>query len=365
MPVEREGSASRVHGGLVDAGSFGALGIGAGEVLDFSVNVNPYGPAPAMREAIAAAPVDCYPDSTGSAARAALAAACGVDAERIVLGNGAADLLWTLARVLVAPGRAVVMVEPTFSEFRAAAAAAGARLAQEWRADPATGFLALGPAALAAIVETARSCEAAAIYLCAPNNPTGAGVRTSDLISLAERLPGVTLVVDQAFLSLSEHHADAGAELPANVVRVRSLTKEHAIPGVRVGYLIATPSIAAAVESSRPAWSTGGAAQAAVIASVTLEPFVADSRQRMLADRRALADVLHEMDLAPVPTCTTYFVVRTGDAAGLRHALLARHRVLVRDCASFGLPAYLRLAARPAADRDRLVAALREELPRC
>lgn len=360
MLVESIDTAARAHGGLV-AAELSALGIAAGEVLDFSVNVNPYGPAPAMREAIAAAPVDRYPDSTGSLARAALAGACDVAAERIVLGNGAADLLWTLARVLVVPGRAVVMVEPTFSEFRAAVAAAGARLV-EWRADPANGF-ALGPPALAAIVETARACEATAIYLCAPNNPTGAGVGTRDLASLAERLPSVTLVVDQAFLSLSEHHADADADLPANVVRVRSLTKEHAIPGVRVGYLIATPAIAAAVESSRPAWSTGAAAQAAAIASVTLAPFVAESREQMLADRRALAGALHEMDLAPVPTRTAYFVVRTGDAAGLRRALLARHRILVRDCASFGLPAYLRLAARPAADRDRLVAALREELP--
>ncbi len=132
-----------------------------------------------MRDAIASAPVDRYPDSTASAARAALASVCGVSAERIVLGNGAADLLWTLARVLVAPGRAVVMVEPTFSEFRAAAAAAGARLV-EWRADSATSF-ALGPAALAAIVETARACEAVAIYLCAPNNPTGAGVAHAEI----------------------------------------------------------------------------------------------------------------------------------------------------------------------------------------
>lgn len=360
--MQGDGSAARAHGGPV-AAELSALGIVAGDVLDFSVNVNPYGPAPAMRAAIAGAPIDRYPDSTASVARAALAEACGVGAERIVLGNGAAELLWTLARVLIGPGRAVVMVEPTFSEFRAAAGAAGARLV-DWRADSATGF-ALGPAALATIAETARAREAAAIYLCAPNNPTGAAVRTRDIASLAERLPGVTLVVDQSFLSLSEHHADAAADLPANVVRVRSLTKEHAIPGVRVGYLIATPAIAAAVESSRPAWSTGAAAQAAAIASVSLAPFVADSRQRMLADRRALAGALHELHLAPVPTCTTYFVVATGDAARLRHALLVRHRILVRDCASFGLPAYLRLAARPAADRERLLAALREELPRC
>ncbi len=362
MPAEGDGAAPREHGGPIAVELHG-LGLTADDVLDFSVNVNPYGPAPAMREAIGAARVDRYPDATALAARQALGAACRVGAERLVLGNGGADLLWTLARVLVAPGRAVVMVEPTFSEFRAAAAAAGARIV-DWRATPETGFAVDRPA-LAAIVETARACEAAAIYLCAPNNPTGASVRARDLAALAERLPRVTLVVDEAFLSLSEHHADAAVELPANVARVRSLTKEHAIPGVRAGYLIATPALAGAVECARPAWSTGAAAQAAAIASVELAPFVADSRERMLADRRALVDALGRLGLAPVSSSTTYFVVPVRDAARLRHALLSRHRILVRDCASFGLPAYARLAARAAADRDRLVEALREELPRC
>lgn len=325
--------------------------------------MNSYGPALAMRHAIASARIDRYPDSIALAARVALAVSCGVAAERIVLGNGGADLLWTLARVLLAPGRTLLMVEPTFSEFRAASESAGARVV-EWRAAPATSFM-LDRATLSGIADVARACEAAAIYLCAPNNPTGAGVRATDVGALAAQLPRATLVLDQAFLSLSEHHADDAIDLPANVVRVRSLTKEHAIPGVRVGYLIATAALAAAIEASRPAWSTGAAAQAAAIASVGLAPFVAESRERMLADRRALAQALRRLDFAPVPSATTYFVVPVGDAADLRQALLSRHRILVRDCASVGLPAYLRLAARPAADRDRLVDALRRELPRC
>ncbi len=362
MAADAQDSALRAHGGPL-AGELCGLGLAAADVLDFSVNVNPYGPAPAMRHAIASARIDLYPDSTALAARIALAASCGVTAEHLVLGNGGADLLWTLARLLVTRGRSVVMVEPTFSEFRAAAVAAGARVV-EWRASAQAGF-AVGRAALTAVVETARACEAAAIYLCAPNNPTGAGVRASDVVALAERLPRAIIVVDQAFLSLSEHHADAVVDLPDNVVRVRSLTKEHAIPGVRVGYLVAAPAIAAAVEAARPAWSTGGAAQAAAIASVGLAPFVAESRERMLADRRALDEALRRLDLAPVPSCTSYFIVPVGDAAGLRRGLLSRHRILVRDCASFGLPAHARLAARPADDRERLLAALHEELPRC
>ena len=69
--------------------------------------------------------------------------------------------------------------------------------------------------------------------------------------------------------------------------------------------------------------------------------------------------------LVPMPSTAGFFLVRTGRASELRQRLLVRHHILVRDCASFGLPAYIRLAARPAADRARLLAALAEEHARC
>src|SRR6266700_5716843 len=219
--------ALRAHGGLV-AEELLPLGLTSGDVLDFSVNVNPYGPATAMLEAIRSARVDLYPDSTAFEARVALAETCDVVPDRVVLGDGGADLLWTLARVVVHPGQAVLMVEPTFSEFRAAGEVARARVI-EWRASAESGFA----IDLEAVAVRARAREAAAIYLCTPNNPTGTAVPASDVAALANALPKVTLIVDQAFLSLSEHHADASIYMPANVIRVRSLTKEHAIPGVR------------------------------------------------------------------------------------------------------------------------------------
>jgi histidinol-phosphate/aromatic aminotransferase/cobyric acid decarboxylase-like protein len=345
----------RVHGGP-DGVRLRSLGIDPAQVIDFSVNVNPYGPAPAMRAAIQSARVDVYPDSAAHAARVALGVACGVTPERIVLGNGGADLLWTLARLLLSPRHTLLMVEPTFSELRAAAVTVGARVV-EWRASRHDDFR----IDLAAIVAAARTQRADVIYLCAPNNPTGAPVRAHDVAALADALPAVTIVLDQAFLSLSAHAADAALDLPASVVRVRSLTKEHAIPGVRVGYLIATPALAARVESARPAWTTGAAAQAAAIASCALGGFVDDSCARMLADRRALASGLGELGLRAVPTDATYLMVDVGargDGTRIAEALLVEHRILVRDCASFGLPGYIRLAARPADDRARLLAAL-------
>jgi histidinol-phosphate/aromatic aminotransferase/cobyric acid decarboxylase-like protein len=351
---------ARAHGGLIpeELAALASDDVDIGDrIVDFSVNVNPYGPAPAMREVISKARIDLYPDSTACAARRALASDGGVTADRVVLGEGGAALLWTLARVLVPADRAVLIVEPTFSEFRAAVEATRGRIV-EWRASVADGFA----VDLAAVTARARACEAAALYLCTPNNPTGRPVRAAAVRALAAALPDVMLIVDQAFLSLSEHHADAVVDMPANVVRVRSLTKEHTIPGVRVGYLIATPAVAAAVEHARPAWSTSAAAQAAALASVLLAAFVADSRQRLLDDRRALAAGLRALGLAPLPSSAAFCLCAVADAAGLRRALLTRHHLLVRDCASFGLPGYIRLAARPAADRLRLLAALREEL---
>jgi histidinol-phosphate/aromatic aminotransferase/cobyric acid decarboxylase-like protein len=152
--------------------------------------------------------------------------------------------------------------------------------------------------------------------------------------------------------------------VPPNVVCVRSLTKDHAIPGVRIGYAIGSPALVARIEHGRAAWTTSAAAQAAAIAACQLGAFVAESRQRLLAERAELARLLTGLGLAPAPSSTGFLVIEVGDARGLRDRLLARHHLIVRDCASFGLPGHIRLAARSAGDRERLAAALRTELGR-
>jgi histidinol-phosphate aminotransferase len=342
----------QAHGGPV-AAELAALGVDPRRVVDFSVNINPYGPASEMVQAISAAPLAAYPDREARAARQALAEACGVPPGEVVVGPGAADLLWTAARALLAPADAALVVEPTFGELRAAALAARARV-HEWRGAAADGF-ALD---VAAVVAAARAISARLVSLGAPNNPTGQPVSPAQITALARALPASVVVVDESFLSLSEGHADAAERLPDNVVRVRSLTKEHAIAGVRVGYLLARPALAARIEAARPPWSTSTATQAAARASAGLAAFVSDSRARLLADRRALDAELRALGLAPLPSVTCFCLVPVDRASDLRRRLLAGHAVLVRDCTSFGLPGFMRLAARPAADRRRLLAAL-------
>jgi histidinol-phosphate/aromatic aminotransferase/cobyric acid decarboxylase-like protein len=348
----------RTHGGIDGAELF-ALNVDPARVLDVSVNTNPYGPCAEVRDAIAAAAFDRYPDPTALRARTALAVMCGVAADEVALGNGAAELLWTLARVLSRDGGPAVIVEPTFAEARAALEAADTAIVAH-RTERASAFA----IDLAAVAATVRAHGATIVYLCAPNTPTGAIVPAGAVAEWAAAIAPAHVILDQSFLSLSERAVDARVPMPPNVIRVRSLTKDHGIPGVRVGYAIAARDVIARVEAHRPAWTTGAHAQAAARAAATApaRAVVAESAYRLLGDRVALEVALTELGLAPVPSSTVFTLVAVTDAAMLRRRLLVRHQVLVRDCASFGLPDFVRLAARPAPERTRLVAALAEEL---
>lgn len=349
----------RVHGGLLHA-ELCSLGIEPADVLDFSVNCNPYGPCREVVEAVRSAPIDQYPDPTARGARVAIASLLGVDPAQVALGNGSSELLWTLAHVLVRPGTGVVIVEPTFCEFRIAAERAGGRV-HEWRATPSDEFA----IDLQAVERLVREHGAAVLYLCAPNTPTGISIPADAVAGLAEANPAVVIVLDQSFLSLSERFSDVRARLPENVICVRSMTKDHAIPGIRVGYLVAASNIVGHVEACRAAWTTSSLTQAAAIAGCRATDFVDRSRATLLADCSVLAESLCRVGLDPVPSTTGFLIVRTGEASSLRDRLLATHHILVRDCRSFGLPDYIRLAARPEAECERLIGALCQELGRC
>jgi histidinol-phosphate aminotransferase len=354
-----------VHGGP-DGDELGRLGLEPDQILDFSVNVNPYGAAPAMLKAIAAARLDRYPDARAWAPRAALARLWDVAPARVAIGNGAAELLWTLCQWLCRAtgpvsaqlsGGGLVVVDPAFCEPALAAQAAG--ISVHRFTTTAAGDFALDAKALAAFV---RAHGARAVYLASPQNPSGRIVPAAVLSEIARALPDLSVIVDEAFLALSYAWQQARAPLPDNVVRVRSLTKEHALPGLRVGAMIGPERLIAQLEAVRPAWTVSAPALAAAEAAAGLEAYVAEVRTRWLAETAALADELSAIGLRVLPSDTVFVLVEVADAAGLRQRLLSRWRLLVRDCASFGLAGHIRVAGRPAADRQRLVEGLRHEL---
>lgn len=340
------------HHGDTSAAELRALGVDPARVLDLSVNVSPFGPSPRVLEAIRAADVVAYPDRQATDARRALGSALDVDPASVLLGNGAAELIWCALRALARPGDRLLIAGPTFSEAEAAARAHGVDVV-EVRARAEDGF---APAAAALSLAVAQRQPALA-YLCHPNNPTGQALPQRELHALIASHPATTFLVDQAFLSLSERHAEAAQRLPDNAVTLRSLTKDHALAGLRVAYALGTPDLLARMAAQRPPWSVSSLALAAACAAATEDDHVAHVRTRWLAQRHDLEQRLTESAIPFVPSLTVFGLVRVGDAETVRAHLLREAAILVRSGTSFGLPEYIRVRA---SDQNaRLVDALR------
>lgn len=345
-----------VHGGLHHR-ELSDFSLDASAILDFSVNINPYGPAERVLQAAHNTDLRHYGDPTGAVTRDALAGKLGVDSATIALGNGAAELMWSLARVLASTSRPALIVAPTFSEYTSALRSYGS-IVESLFTEEVSEFA----VDLRALEARVRSCNPASVYICTPNNPTGAATPIDALKRTAEKFPETVFVVDQAFLSLSPDYDELREAGTANMVLLRSLTKDHAIPGLRVGYLVAPASLVRRLEATRPPWTVSTPAQAALLASFEEETFVAESRARMTADKDYLETSLRSLGLSPLASRAPFLIARVNDAGALRERLLRFHNVLIRDCHSFGLPEFMRLAARPKADVDTLASALRKEL---
>jgi histidinol-phosphate aminotransferase len=354
-----------VHGAL-DYGELERLGLHPREVLDFSVNANPYGPAPRVREAVANAAIDRYPDRACLGLRRAILdyelAPRNLLLGSIVCGNGTAELIWAIARAYLKPGLKAALIGPTFGEYRVASLAAGATVL-EFGAQ-ATEWFQLGITAVAAWISGEQP---SLVWLCNPNNPTGIWLDQHHVDHLAEacRRTGATLVVDEAywrFVFPKEAYSaieSMDATRREQVIVLRSLTKDFALAGLRLGYAVATPAVAERLGAQLPSWNVNGVAQEAAIAALTDRTHLKTSLEHLATERQAFFHALRDIGLHVIPSRTHFCLVEVGDAHHIRQQLLAR-KMLVRDCTSFGLPQFIRVATRPGSDWQQLLLALQE-----
>jgi threonine-phosphate decarboxylase len=340
------------HGGVVSR----SLGVFERDLLDFSQNVNPLGvPARALEAARRALDeeVSRYPEPGYPRLREALATYLGVPSANVVPTNGGAEALFLAARAAGAGGGALIL-EPTFSEYAAAARAAGLEPVHRVARRPENRFR-LDRAALEDMEGMAL------VFLCNPNNPTGDALARAEVLEVADRVRerNAALVVDEAFADFAPG-ADVVADVGEGLYVARSFTKFFAIPGLRLGCLICER--AGHVQELQPSWSVNAVAAAAGIAAVGDQNFLDASVAQVARVREELFEALEALPgLTPFPSVANFLLVR--GPAGLPERL-ARRGVLVRGCEPFpGLgPGYFRVAVRGAVENERLVATLREEL---
>lgn len=348
-----------IHGAR-DYGELARLGLSPDTVIDFSANSNPYGPHPAVLQAVAAAvsaaTLARYPDRDCLALRQAIAAAEDVPIDHILPTNGASELIQLIALAFVPLGSRQLILAPTFGEYARAIHLMGG-LIQEHR--PPQADLRFK---VEAIVAAIRAYWPDGVWLCTPNNPTGQQWTSAELAHLRAADPAgrVLWLIDESYRYFGPAGEQQPARLDQNVVIIRSLTKEHGLAGLRLGYALARPELIAALRAVQPPWSVNTLAQTAGVAA--LQPEVLAWRAHSLAHlQRHAAELwagLAALGLKVWPTSTPYALLEVGHAAAFRQALLAQG-LLVRDGASFGLPTHVRISAQLPAENERLLVGIK------
>ena len=344
------------HGGITPA-ELELAGRAREQVLDLSVCVNPFGPPGEVFRAVREATLTDYPDPECRLARRRIADQRGVRPEQIALGHGASELLWTLARSLIRPGTRVLLVEPAFGEFGAAAYASGAQI-DVLRCTEQRLFDLAWPE----LGERISRWAPQVVSLAGPSSPAGRHLSLVGLADVALNFPATWFILDQSYLGLSEFSEDLDIALPPNVVALRSLTKELGIPAVRVGYCVAPEPLIRQLDMQRPAWTVSTAAQCAAIAAMRSREQIHEHRQRLLFLRQQLSSGLNELGITTLGSCTHFLLARLPqpgsfrDVGELRYQLLTRFGVLIRDCSGFGLSGWFRVSAHP--EQNTLLSAL-------
>jgi histidinol-phosphate aminotransferase len=336
------------HGAL-DFAELERLGIQPDDVLDFSVNSNPFGPPPQVWDAIRQTPLERYPDRESIALRRALAERLEVSPEQILVGNGTAELIQLAAFAFLQKRDHALIVEPTFGEYERSVRLMKANV-HRWRAVSKNGFI----PSVEKIYKRLCQRKMQIVFLCNPNNPTGQVVSNDVLRAWADEFPKTTFIVDEAYLAFVGGMPSAISLKRKNILTLRSMTKDYAIAGLRLGYAVGAPRIIEAMKNLRPAWNVNALAQAAGLASLQSEKYVSETLAKLRGEKEALVSGLKELGYKPVPSQTNYFLLPVRNGEQFRAELL-KHGIAVRDCASFGLPSYVRIAARKSEENIRLL----------
>ncbi|MEU9009117.1 aminotransferase class I/II-fold pyridoxal phosphate-dependent enzyme [Streptomyces sp. NPDC048479] len=345
-----------------------AAGGEGGEITDFCIPCNPYFPTPVMFDQLAdrLREILTYYPSSADTITAELCQVLGLNPQTVAMGNGSTELITWIDHLLVKESLAVPV--PTFGRWTDQPMETGKRVDMLLLPE-ARGF-GLDPESF---VQFIRSRGSRAAVICNPNNPDGGYLPKQQLLAMLDSLQDLDLVVvDESFLEFADAEPEpsvaAEAVLRTNVIVLRSLGKNFGLHGVRFGYLVSNPSLAAKVRAALPKWNLNSFAETVVFMLKEHRQEYAESLQQARRDRQEMTWRLSQLPgLTIYPSQGNFLYVRLPegvDGAVLRDRLLAEHGVLVRECSNKvgSSSRFLRLVVRPHQDVIRLISAMEQVL---
>jgi histidinol-phosphate aminotransferase len=323
-------------------------------IVKLDANENPYGPSPKVAQALAnTATYHVYPDPEQRKVRAALGRYVGFEPESVIAGAGSDELIDLLVRLFVPAGESILNFPPSFSFYPFLASVQGAGVINLERGDDHEIDM---PAALDA------AKEARLTVIASPNNPSGTLLPRQDVEALAKL--GQPLVIDEAYTEFAgESCVDLVREY-ANLMVMRTLSKWAGLAGLRIGYMVAHPSVIDVIMRVKQPYNVNAAAEAAVLATMEDLPYLQSKVEAIIEEKQRLEVELAKLPGFEVSPSRANFLLCKLSSVSAKdvHARLIERGVLLRYFDTPLLQNHLRISAGRPDQTDALLVALREVL---
>lgn len=334
-------------------------GLSESEMIDFSLNINPFGFSPLATEAVhtAMAEANRYPDLNLSALRAALAQRHGVPGDKLFFGAGLDDVIKLLIAAWARPSDKVLVHLPTFPRYALEAELHGCQVIGVPGIDAITFDV-------ARYTDVLRSEKIAVAFICTPNNPTGEIIGNDVVERLAETFPETIFIVDEALINPLKEGAMRLVDAHDNVVVLRTFSKFFGLAGMRIGYAVGNEKLIEVANVGRPPFNVSLPGAAAAVAALQDGAFLTSCGKRFADEATFFRERIAQMPRLQIIGAhgNMMLLALDGLASADAAATLAAKGIVVADATSFdGLQdtATLRVSLKGRTENEQLVAALR------
>lgn len=324
------------------------------EVVDFSANINPLGPSQRGLDALNAQLryISHYPDATNDDVLNAIADTYEMDKHQIIVGNGAAELLYAICRL---PGYTGAFVPaPGFSEYKEALEASKIPVRdifyRPWEDDNGKPYFEVPYLALETFAAELKGQDGRIIvFLGNPNNPDGTLLDKDHIRTVASMLKDANslLVIDESFIDFvgndplqdNEHSMRSLVNEFDNIIVVHSFTKFYAVPGLRIGAAFANETLITQLQQYIPSWSVNTLAQAYTKAALNDVDYIKRTKQELNEERAFMYNALDDIEgitvYPPSANFMLFQVNQEGITANYINEELKKYNMIVRNCDSY------------------------------
>jgi histidinol-phosphate aminotransferase len=333
----------------------------AHEIIKLDANENPYGPLPAVRQALAELPfIHIYPDPESRALRQAIAEFIGVPMENLLAAAGADELIDLLMRVFLEPGERVIVCPPTFGMYDFDGRLNNAQVVEVPRREDFS-------LDLPALRQAVQREQPKLLFLATPNNPDGS-LPAADVLDEILELPTL-VVLDEAYIEFADPQGELGRSISRvgevtrrhNLVVLRTFSKLAALAGLRVGYGVFPTWLMPTLWKAKQPYNVNVAASAAALAALAHAEQLKQMVSHLIGERERLANALAAYPIFSLyPSQANFLLMRVQgmEASELKRRLMNEYGILVRYFSTPRLRDCIRISVGKAQDSEALLHAL-------